>query len=55
MQQEADMPEKASEFVTVYHPTIEGVSNDVPTDSVDAWQAQGWLKGPPKSPDQTVQ
>jgi hypothetical protein len=35
--------------VTLYHPTIPDVSNEVEDDAVEAWQAQGWLKSAPKN------
>lgn len=33
----------------VYHPDVEGLSQDVAKDSVDEWLDQGWLKSQPKS------
>lgn len=57
MQQEADMAETKTndpEFVKVFHPTIDGVTNDVPSDTVEAWQAQGWLKSKPSNPSASV-
>ena len=38
-----------SDTVTVYHPTIPDVTNDVPKGDVDAWVAQGWKKSEPKA------
>jgi len=35
--------------VTVYHPTHDGVSQDVPAAAVDGWVEQGWRKSKPKS------
>jgi hypothetical protein len=34
---------------TVYHPTIDGVSQDVPAASVDEWAEAGWRKTKPKA------
>jgi hypothetical protein len=33
-----------SDTVTVYHPTIALVSNDVPKGDAEKWYEQGWLK-----------
>lgn len=38
-----------SEQITVYHPTIEGVTNDVPKGDAEKWLKQGWLKSDPAS------
>lgn len=32
----------------VYHPTIEGLVEEVSKDSVEEWAEQGWLKSEPK-------
>jgi hypothetical protein len=37
-----------SDTVTVYHPTIALVSNDVPKGDAEKWYEQGWLKTEPK-------
>lgn len=33
-----------AKYVTVYHPTFDGVSQDVPAASVDDWAEAGWRK-----------
>jgi len=33
----------------VYHPTIHGVSHEVPTKDVKRWKRSGWLSEPPTS------
>lgn len=38
----------ASKTITVYHPSFADVSEDVPTDQVDAWTEAGWRKTPLK-------
>lgn len=48
------MAEASDKLVKVYHPTIDGVSNDVPESTVDAWAEQGWLKSAPKNPTSSV-
>ena len=35
--------------VTVYHPTLEDVSYEVPTADADAWVKQGWRKTKPSA------
>ena len=37
-----------SDLVTVYHPTIPAVSNDVAKGDAEKWYDQGWLKTEPK-------
>lgn len=37
-----------ADTVTVYHPTIPKVSNEVPKGDVEKWVEQGWLKSEPK-------
>lgn len=35
---------------TLYHPTLPDIFHeDIPDEAVEAWQAQGWLKSPPKN------
>lgn len=35
--------------VTVYHPTLAGITRDVPKGDVEQWSAQGWRKTEPKA------
>jgi hypothetical protein len=36
--------------VTLYHPTLAGVTREVPAAAVESWSEQGWLKNKPKNP-----
>ena len=38
-----------AELVIVHHPTIAGVSYEVPKGDVDRWVDQGWKKTEPKA------
>jgi len=40
--------------VTVYHPTHEGVTYEVPATDAGDWHDSGWLKSAPSKPTVTV-
>lgn len=38
-----------ADTVTIYHPTIPDVTNDVPKGDVERWVEQGWMKSESKA------